>query len=312
MFNSVWEDIKREFKFGNVLIRLIFFNFAVFILVSIVALIYIGIYGTDTGRAIFESTILHPWLCASYEWKHILFKPWTIFTSMFLHVGVRHVAWNMIFLYWFGRIFRDFTMNRGHDMILPVYVLGGLVGFVAYVISGLLFPEAIGKYALGASAGVMAIVFATAALAPRYQIHLFFFSLELRYIALILIALDLLFIDNNTGGHVAHLGGAFMGWFFIEQLNKGNDMAIPFNRIIDRIKGFGARIKDFFQGKRRPKVVYKNPKGTRTRGNTKTDANASSRPNQEYIDSILEKIKRSGYKSLTQEEREALFRASDK
>lgn len=312
MFDSVWEDIKREFQYGNTLTRLIIFNVAIFVLVNIAALMFLLFIGKE-GPGYFESTILHPWLCASYEWKHILFKPWTIFTHMFLHYDLWHVVLNMLFLYWFGRILRDLA---GNDRILAIYVLGALTGFVVYVLSGVLLADMgiIGKYALGASAGVMAVVLAPAALAPEYSMHLLLVGpVRLKYIALFWVLLDLVLMSKgNTGGHLAHLGGAFMGWFFVQQLRKGNDMSIPFNRIIEQIKGFGRRIKDFFQGRRRPKVVYRNPTGTRSRGNTKPDTNTSGAPNQEYIDSILEKIKRSGYKSLTQEEREALFRASDK
>lgn len=306
MFNSVLEDIKQEFRFGNVLTRLIIANLAVFVVVRIAALVFFLVLGPG-GTEQFISKVLHPWLCASYGWKHILLKPWTMFTYMFLHFDVLHVAFNMLFLYWFGRILRDFA---GNDRIFAIYVLGGLAGWLVYVISGQFMPG-IGQYALGASAGVTAIVLAAATLAPNYSMHLLFIGpVKLRYIAFFLVLMDLILMPNgNTGGRLAHLGGAFMGWFFVYQLNeKGNDLSIPFNNIIEKIMGLGGRVRDFFSRKKKPRVVYKNTTGKRAKGNAKSDLHIV--PDQTEIDAILDKIKRNGYDSLTKEELDTLSRAS--
>jgi len=213
----------------------------------------------------------------------------------------------MLFLYWFGRILRDFA---GNDRIFAIYVLGGLAGWLVYVISGQFLPS-VGQYALGASAGVMAIVMSAAALAPNYSMHLLFIGpVKLKYIALVLIVLDLILMPKgNTGGHLAHLGGAFMGWFFVYQLReKGNDLSIPFNNIIEKITGLWARGKDIFSRKKKPRVVYKNTTGKRAKGNAKSDLRIV--PDQTEVDAILDKIKRSGYDSLTKEELDILARAS--
>jgi len=306
MFNSVIEDIKREFQYGNVLTRLIIFNLAIFVVVRIVALIFFLVLGPG-GSDQFISQVLHPWLCASYAWQHILLKPWTMFSYMFLHFDLMHVAFNMLFLYWFGRILRDFA---GNDRIFAIYIFGGLVGWLVYVISGQFMPG-IGQYALGASAGVTAVTLAAATLAPNYSMHLLFIGpVKLKYIAFALVLMDLILMPNgNTGGRLAHLGGAFMGWFFVYQLReKGNDLSIPFNNVVEKIVGFGGRIKDFFTGKRKPRVVYKNTTGKRTKGNSKSNLHIV--PDQTEIDAILDKIKRSGYDSLNKEELDILSRAS--
>ncbi len=306
MFDSVLEDIKREFRFGNVLTRLIIVNLAVFVAVRIAALVFFLVFG-DGGTEKFISNVLHPWLCASSGWKHILLKPWTMFTYMFLHFDLLHVAFNMLFLYWFGRILRDFA---GNDRIFAIYVFGGLAGWLVYVISGQFMPG-VGQYALGASAGVTAVVLAAAALAPNYSMHLLFIGpVKLKYIAFFLVLMDLILMPNgNTGGRLAHLGGAFMGWFFVYQLReKGNDLSIPFNNIIDKITGLWGRRKDVFSRKKKPRVVYKNTTGKRAKGNAKSDLHIV--PEQSEIDAILDKIKRNGYDSLTKEELDILARAS--
>ncbi len=311
MFNSVWEDIKREFQYGNVLTRLIIFNVAVFIVIRLIALGFFLIPGSG-GVSFFLEKIMEPWLCAHYTWKHILFKPWTVFSYMFLHYDLMHIVFNMLFLYWFGRILKDLN---GNSRIFAIYVYGGLAGFAMYLLyCMLLLPPDASGYMLGASAGVMAVVLAAAALAPDYSMHLLFVGpVKLKYIAFTLVLLDLILMTGgNTGGRFAHLGGAAMGWFFIYRLGEGQDLSVPFNNLINKLLAFWERIKDFFSGRKRPKVVYRNPnKNKAAKGNAKSD-NSIDTSDQELIDKILDKIKRSGYDSLTQEEREALFRASKK
>jgi len=308
MFDSVWEDIKGEFRHGNVVTRLIIVNLAVFVVVRLTALVFFFIYGKG-GEAIFMDKVLNPWFCGSYEWQHILLKPWTLFTYMFLHYGLWHIVLNMLFLYWFGRILKDLV---GQDRIFALYVYGALVGFTAFVIVANIFPHMFPvPYILGASAGVIAILIAAATFAPDYSLHLLFIGpVKLKYIALVLILLYLIALPgDNTGGQIAHLGGAFMGWFFVYQLReKGNDLSIPFNNVIDKITGLWERRKDIFSRRKKPRVVYKNTTGKRAKGNAKSDLHVV--PDQSEIDAILDKIKRSGYDSLTKEELEILARAS--
>lgn len=332
MLKSIWEDAKRQFSYGNMVTQLIIINVAVFILVNIVR---IAIYlGDPTGdMAAFDVFIR--FFSASGDWTKIFLNPWRLFTSMFLHEGTLHVLFNMLFLYWFGRIVGDFL---GNQRILPIYILGGLVAGLAFIASVYLLPSVYGTepsnaYALGASGAVMAIVAAAGMIAPNYYMNIILIGpIKLKYIAITLFLLDLFSIagSSNTGGHIAHIGGFLMGGLFVVQLRNGNDLSIPLNRIFDSITGFFRNLftnapKSSPRRKKNVKVVYKN-KNTNKKGNTqrrpsrsknssrKTKGNKAGDYNglshQEKLDAILDKIKKTGYDSLNAEEKEFLFNAS--
>ncbi|RMG83448.1 MAG: rhomboid family intramembrane serine protease [Bacteroidetes bacterium] len=314
MFKSIWEDLRDQFRMGNMVTRLVILNVVVFVVVNIVKLLLLLFNGWDSSSTAF-SDFLHFFSLSSSAWT-ILTHPWTIVTHMFLHEGLFHVLFNMLFLYWFGRIVGDFIGDR---KILPLYLVGGLIGGAAYFASFNLlgYSNAGVGYALGASAGVMAIVVAAGAIAPDYIMRLLFLgNVKLKYIAGGLLVLDLVGIGNNynTGGHFAHLGGAFFGWFFIEQLKKGNDLSIPVNRFLDKIFDF---FSETFSGafRRGPRVIYRNPNAKKKAakgGRAPRSGNDSGPDYQERLDRILDKIKQSGYESLTAEEKEFLFNASNK
>ena len=310
MLQSIWEDVKREFSYGNMITRIIIINIAVFVLVNLVNLGIWAYYGGDVGVSGAKFRAFLKFFSMGADWKYFLTHPWGIFTSMFLHEGFWHILWNMLFLYWFGRIVGDFI---GNQRILPIYVLGGLIGALVFFISVNLLPYSADS-ALGASAGVMAIVVAAGTISPNYIMRLLFLGdVKLKYIVGVLVFLDLILIPRggNTGGHFAHLGGAFFGWLYVRQLREGNDLSIPVNQFFDSITQFFTSL--FGSQPRGPKVVYKNPnppKETRRRNrrpNHKTDLS-----HQEQLDAILDKIKKSGYESLSQEEKEFLFNASKK
>lgn len=310
MFQSIWQDIQQAFRHGNMVIRLIFLNVGVFVVMAILP-IFVNIFN-EIGSPVYDQ-IVH-FFCISSDWKFNLTHPWVIFTHMFLHTGFWHIAWNMLFLYWFGRILGDLLGDRH---ILPIYLLGGLFGAFVYFLSANLLPDVylVGQYALGASAAVMAIVAAAGATAPEYRLHLMFIGpVALKYIVAVLILMDIIGIGsmNNTGGHFAHLGGVFLGYFYVNQMRTtGTDWSIPVNRTLDNISNF---FTGLFTGKKKrpgPKVAYKNPnpsskKGQRAR--TQTPPPAAS--HQEQLDAILDKIKQDGYESLSEEEKEFLFNAS--
>ncbi len=314
MFDSIWEDIKREFSYGNMVTRLVIINAAIFVFVNIIRLVlYLGNAGEIPEL---YNDFLH-FFCMSSEWFHVLTHPWGIFTSMFLHEGVWHVLWNMLFLYWFGRIVGDFI---GNQRILPLYLLGGLVGGLFYFLSAQFLD--MGQYALGASGAVMAIVVAAGTIAPDYIMRLLFIGdVKLKYIVAVLVFLDLIGIASahNTGGSFAHLGGAAFGALFVSQLRKGNDLALPVNNFIDAIKNFFKGESPKKAERRKPRMAYKNPEARQRRFARSTKANNVSDTmtkdelsHQERVDSILDKIKQSGYESLSTEEKEFLFNASKK
>ena len=311
MVNSILDDVKKEFSHGNMITRIIIVNVALFMLLNLVKLL---LYFASGGVLPEAYDTFRNFFLISSDWQHTLTHPWSIFTSMFLHEGVFHILFNMLFLYWFGKIVGDLI---GDEKILPIYLLGGLAGMVAYFLSANIMPfgELGGRYALGASAAVMAIVVASGMIAPNYIMHLLFLgAVKLKYIVTALVFIDMISLANgeNTGGHFAHLGGALFGLFYIMRLREGNDLAVPVNNMIDKVRNFfkgTAQKKDKRKG---PRMVYKNTSkaNKRARGNAASDSPLQS--HQERIDSILEKIKQSGMESLSEEEKDFLFNASKK
>jgi membrane associated rhomboid family serine protease len=290
--------------------RIIIINVSVFVLVNLLKIFLFLFNGGQLPS--FYWDFVH-FFSMSSDWKHILMHPWVIITSMFLHEGFWHIFWNMLFMYWFGRIVGDFI---GNQRILPIYLLGGIAGGIMYYISAnLLYNPGGVSYALGASAGVMAIVAASGTIAPDYVIRLLFIGdVKLKYIVMVLVFLDFISIANNinTGGHVAHIGGALFGFIFIRQLREGNDWSLPVNKILERINSFFGSLVGQTDRRKGPRVVYrnKNKTGSSRRGNAASDKEDLSY--QEKLDAILDKIKRSGYESLSEEEKEFLFNASKK
>ena len=325
MVTSIWDDLKREFSTGNMITRLIIINVAVFVFINIVkigfALTHLGVSPIQNGF----SDFLH-WFCMSSDGWYLLTHPWIAITNMFLHEGFFHILWNMLFLFWFGKIVGGFI---GDHHVLPLYLLSGLVGGLAFYLSdNLIYGDT--NFALGASGAVNGIIVASAIIAPDYIMRLLFIgNVKLKYIVAALIFMDMISIANvsNTGGHFAHLGGALFGWFYIYQLRSGGvDLSQPVNNILNTFQSFFQNIFGFFTGKKNKlRVEYKNPKATstqqssssrstrggfRSKGNAKSDS--QNIPHQEKLDAILDKIKQKGYESLTAEEKEFLFNASKK
>ncbi|MGN6395792.1 MAG: rhomboid family intramembrane serine protease [Mucilaginibacter sp.] len=211
---------------------------------------------------------------------------WTPVTYMFMHAGWLHILFNMLWLYWFGQIFEEYL---GKNRTVGLYLMGGLCGAFLFLLCYNTLPIFAHQDTslVGASAGVMAIIIATATLLPDYSLSLFLIGpVKLKWIALFFVLIDFLgIIGPNSGGEIAHLGGALIGFVYIKQLQKGNDWV--------------ARISGIFKAKPKLKVVSKNSYGK-----------SAGKPRQEEIDLILDKISQSGYDSLSKQEKEVLFRAS--
>jgi membrane associated rhomboid family serine protease len=310
MFQSIWDDVKREFQYGNMVTRLIIVNCIVFILVNLVKLI---LRFPDPLNPIPYDTFLH-FFSMPASITHLLTHPWAIITAAFLHQDFGHILWNMLAFFWFGRVVGDLL---GNHRILPLYLLGGITGnlvffFVANVLN-------IGSFALGASAAVTAMLACAALIAPDYIFNILLVGpVKLKYIALVLLFLDVVAIANNynAGGSFAHLGGAAMGFFFVYSLRKGIDLGKPINLII-------TSISDLFNGKNKKTFTYqkgekeyarteKKQQTTTQKGNKASDTEGGAISEQERLDIILDKIKQKGYDSLTQDEKEFLFNASKK
>jgi membrane associated rhomboid family serine protease len=314
MFSSIWQDIKNQFSHGNMLARIILVNIACFVMLLLSNLILKGIGGDGMYDAFLHS------LCIGADWKHNLTHPWVFITHAFLHEGVWHLLGNMLGLYWFGRIVGDLLGDR---RVLPIYLLSGLVGGLTYFAVANIAPAlGFGSFALGASAAFMGILAVAGVTAPDYLISLpLLGDVRLKFIVLFFLALDLISIstgmNSNSGGSFGHLGGAAMGFLIAQQLRNGNDMTAPVNRVWDSITGFFENI--FTKKRPKPKVAYRSPelkkqtvgRPDRSAGR-RTAASSDDMSHQEQLDAILDKIKLTGYESLSAKEKEFLFDASNK
>lgn len=292
-------DLKSFFKSKNMLVKLIIINIAVWIVIMLLDRIFFLFNAEFT-------VFVEQWFAVPASLGKLITRPWTLLTYMFLHIGFWHILVNMLWLYWFGRIFLEYLNER---QLLSTYIMGGLVGALFFILSFNIFPKFQDVYimaiALGASASVKAIVVAISYYVPNYSINLFFLGpVRIIYIALVTIFIDLFMIrSDNSGGYIAHIGGVLWGFYYIYMLKKGTDFS----------KLFAAfSWKNLTQPFMRPKKtkfknVYTNPRTT-----TDEDYNLQKKKDQEKVDTILDKISKSGYESLTKQEKELLFRTSNK
>ena len=294
-------DLKETFKRGNIYIQLIYINVAVFVAGTL----------TEIVLQLFNIRIntFSNWFALPASFADFLCQPWSIFTYMFIHAGALHLLFNMLWLYGFGRLFLYFFSAKH---LQGLYVLGGICGGLLYMIAYNVFPffsdQIAGSILVGASASVLAIVAATAYREPNYPVQLFLFgSIRLKYLALIVIGMDVLSItSNNAGGHIAHVGGALAGLWFASSLSKGTDLTDWINKALDSCLSLLQGRK----GTRKPKMkVHYGNQSTSKRAQD-YDYNAQKKAQSEEVDRILEKLKKSGYDSLTSEEKKSLFDAS--
>jgi membrane associated rhomboid family serine protease len=292
---GMWEDIKNSFHKGNYLTRLIYLNVAFFLAISIVSVIGFLL----KNPLISEKTISILAIPASL--KALLVKPWTIITYMFTHKDIWHILFNMLWLYWFGRIFLEYLDQK---KLVAVYILGGISGAIVYVFSFNIFPvftdQVDSSVAIGASASVIAVVIGIAAYVPNYTIQFFLLGrIRIIYVALaIFILTSIMDFPDNSGGKLAHIGGALFGYLYILNMRKGRDIGKGINRIIDSIA-------TFLMPRKKLKVTYKKPA-------TDYDYNKIKAEHQAKINIILDKISKGGYDSLTKVEKDTLFRESQK
>ena len=289
-------DLKNDFRRGSICQQFIYINIGIFVVTALVAIV--GMLFNVGKSSWMEWLELPAWL------PQFIKQPWSIVTYMFLHAGILHLLFNMLWLYSFGQLFLMFFSARHFR---GLYFLGGFCGGLLYMVAYNFFPYfesyLYGSYLLGASASVLAIVIATAVRNPEYRVNLLLFGqVRLKYLALVMIITDLLFVtSNNAGGHIAHLGGALAGWWFAAGLRKGTDVTKWINGAIDWLSG-GFRIQR----------VSKKPKMEVHYGGRSKDYeyNARKKEQNEEVDRILDKFKKSGYQSLTTEEKKRLFDAS--
>lgn len=290
MANFIIEDFKNSWnKKDNGLVKIILINVIFFVSMSILQVIF-TLSGLTSLFVILLNKLMLP-----AELKTFIFQPWSLISYFFLHMNFMHILWNMLFLYWFGKIIHD---NIGNNAIISLYVLGGIIGGLFYMSLYNIIPyysERVSEsLMLGASAGVFSVVVGSATLLPNYTFYLLFLGpVRIKYIALFYVLLSFLDVSgNNAGGEIAHLGGAFIGFLYIKQLQNGINMG---EGIINFINYFSSE-------KRKTK---------RKADNVSSESNRES-ISQDEIDKILDKISDSGYSSLSKKEKEKLFNASKK
>jgi membrane associated rhomboid family serine protease len=285
--STLWQNIQHKMLRSNSKLNLLIgINIIVYLLVNIPATIE-GIFFRTTHIKDFSDE----YLLLPAALHTLLTHFWTPITYMFMHAGIFHILFNMLWLYWFGQIFEEYLGNR---RTVGLYLMGGLMGAVFFVLAFNTLPlftstnSAALTTLVGASAATMAIIVATATLLPDYTISLMFIGpVKLKWLALFFVIIDFLGISGlNAGGELSHLGGAFIGFVYIRQLQKGNDWLTSMGK--------------WFKPKSKLKVVSKNSFKT-----------SLGKPRQEEIDFILDKISRSGYDNLSKQEKEVLFRASN-
>ena len=285
MANFIIEDIKKAWnKRDNGLVKIILINIIVFVSINFVQVI-LTISGLSSFFTLFINKLMLPASLGTF-----ILQPWSIITYFFLHISFMHILWNMLFLYWFGKIIYD---NIGNNALISLYVLGGIIGGLFYMAIYNIIPyygdRVSESLMLGASAGVFSVVVGSATLMPNYTFHLLLIGpVRIKYIALFYVLLS--FFDvagTNAGGEIAHLGGAFIGYIFIRQLQNGINIG---EGIINFLNLFNEKKKE----------------------KKKKSQKESDETTQDEVDKILDKISESGYSSLTSKEKERLFNASKK
>ncbi|MEA4935699.1 MAG: rhomboid family intramembrane serine protease [Paludibacter sp.] len=285
------DNLKQTYRQGNAVIRLIYINVAVYLSLQIF-LIVMKLFTLNGDFAL-------SWLALPSDINGLLYRPWTFVTYMFLHQEFFHILFNMLALYWFGKLFLTYFTGK---QLFGLYFFGGLVAGLFYIVAYNVFPlfsEMSGiSILMGASGSIMAIIVATAFQSPNLEMRfLLIGAVKLKYIAIVAVLISFFGItSSNAGGELAHLGGALYGYFFVVSLRRGKDHTRNFNRLMDTLSNL------FKPRKLKVKRAVNS-------GQKMSDAefNMQKASKMAEIDRILDKIKTSGYGSLTSEEKKKLF-----
>lgn len=303
---SMKEDILRFYKDGDMLNKLIFINVCAFVVVGI-GFGILKLFRIDTSLCVSLLTL-------SSSLKATLLKPWTLITYAFLHFEFIHFIINMLMLNWFGRIFLSSFTQRD---LVGLYLIGALAGGLTYLLSYTFLPlmENSQGALCGASASIMGIILAIASNSPNREVRLALIgNIRLKWIAAVAIAFSLLNVaSENAGGNLSHLGGALAGYLFTRYYSKGINITRWINSIMDKCV-------NLFNTATSKKSKFSYKMGSQSNGSSKAQTrtmtdeeyNMQRRRDEEEIDIILDKIKKSGYESLSKEEKERLFRAGNR
>jgi membrane associated rhomboid family serine protease len=283
---SIIKDLKYRYNTGNIVEKLIYLNVVLFICTLLISVLQ-GLYKG-------EMNFIMEWFSLDNDINTLFRKPWSILSYGFLHAGFLHILMNMIVLYFIGNLFLEYFTEK---QLLNFYILGTLFGGIFFLFSQNYFPLFEGKSTVlvGASAGISAIFIGITTYMPNYQIKLRFIGfVKLWYLAAFWIGLDILgLIGSNAGGHFAHLGGALFGFIYV---SRASNKEISF---LNNLWGM------FSSKNKKMKTVYKS--STKRKNNVN-----NTNSNQVKIDAILDKISKSGYDTLTKEEKDFLFKQGKK
>ena len=282
---NIIEDLKLQYKTGGMVQKLIFWNIGFFLF----SLVFF--YSFSVGK--FQ---IPTWIALSSDLGTFIRTPWTLITFNFFHGGFLHLIFNLMVLHFSGRLFSTYFTDK---QLFGVYVLGGIFSGITFVLSYIFIGKA--SLLVGASGAIMAILIATATYAPFMLLRIPLIGIvKLWHVAFVILLVDLIQMPlDNTGGHLAHLGGALFGFIYIKLLQSGTDITKPFSALLD---GFA----NLFKPKKKTpfKKVHRN-----TTKNGVNSFKENKDMTQKQIDDILDKISKSGYDSLTKEEKEFLFKA---
>jgi membrane associated rhomboid family serine protease len=295
---SLTQDIRDAFsRRDNALNQLIIINALVFAVLIILRAIFF-IAQSNSYQPVMRQ------LALPSDFYSLLRHPWTLLTYAFVHEGFLHILFNMLNLYWFGQLIREYLGDR---RLVSIYILGALVGAAFFLLAYNFIPALqpfVGQPVIGASASVTAVIVAAATLLPDFTFMLFIIgAVKIKWIAVAVVLISIAGINGgNPGGEITHLGGALLGFVFIKQLKAGRDMGAP----VIAVGNWFSRL--FSQGPSM-RVTHRQPVATSTRsaGSAKSSGSAAG---QDEIDLILDKISHSGYESLSKDEKQKLFRAS--
>jgi len=278
--STMWQEIRfKVLHSGSRLNLLIGINVAVYIVLGLT-----GVFEKLSTGASTLSFLLDSYLTLPAHLPTLLFRFWTPFTFMFMNRGLLTFIFDMLWFFWMGQIFQEYLGNK---KLVAIYFFGGLGSAALFLLGCNIFPF-LAAYKLqatvvGAPGCIMAVIVGTATLLPDYTIFLMFIgAVRLKWLVLVYVVIDILLLLDAPGESFVHLGGAFIGFIYIKQLQRGNDWSKPFEKL--------------FQPRSKLKVAVKN--SGKTVGN---------RPRQEEIDRILDKISQTGYDNLSKQEKETLF-----
>ena len=303
---ALQNDLRMQWRTGGMVVRLILLNIAVFLGLLAVYLILLPVAGSGHGATMLRDIYVVQWLRSTADLGTLITRPWTVFTYMFTHTGLGHLFWNMLLLWFGGRMFQDLL---GGKRLLGHYLLGGISGLALFVITQNALPGLHGGGAgsgiMGASAGVVSVFIGIAAYRPDMIVNLLLIGpVKLMYVAAVLLLLDFVGIGSGDDvAHEAHIGGALYGYIASRQLIKGRDWSLGFITFFEKLRSPFSRSK---RPKMRVEKSYANATSARM-----ANAQASKREKQARVDVILDKISRSGYDSLSKDEKDFLFKASD-